>query len=253
MKNPTTRFSDRVENYIKYRPHYPKEIIDYLKSENILKDDYVIADIGSGTGISAELFLQNGNNVYGVEPNKEMREAGEKLLSGYSNFMSIEGTAESTTLEDTSIDLIIAAQSFHWFDSANAKNEFKRILKKGHNTVLIWNARKLYSTQFLSEYEDLIKKYGTDYNEVRHEKTGKLVFDNFFVNGYKEREFPNEQVFDYEGLKGRLLSSSYAPQETHQNYNPMLEELNKIYSKYAENDKVKIEYETKLILGILHV
>lgn len=252
MNNSTTRFSDRVDNYIKYRPRYPKEIIGYLKSNNILKDDYLIADIGSGTGISAELFLQNGNNVSGVEPNKEMREAGEKILSGYSNFMSIEGSAESTTLEDKSIDLIISAQAFHWFDTAKAKIEFNRILKNGRYAVLIWNARKLNSTPFSTEYEKLLIKYGTDYTEVRYDNTNETIFSSFFDSGYMEKEFQNEQVFDFEGIKGRLLSSSYAPAEADQNYSSMLKELNEIFGKYADNNKVKIEYDTKLVLGILH-
>ncbi len=252
MKNSTTRFSDRVENYVKFRPHYPNEIIGYLKSENILKDNYVIADIGSGTGISAELFLQKGNNVFGVEPNKEMREAGEKILSGYSNFMSVKGTAESTTLEDKSIDLIISAQAFHWFDTAKAKSEFKRILKNGRYAVLIWNSRKLNSTPFSTEYEKLLIKYGTDYKEVRHENTNDTIFNSFFDSGYIEKEFQTEQVFDFEGIKGRLLSSSYAPVEADQNYSIMLKELHEIYSKYADKNKVKIEYDTKLVLGVLH-
>ncbi len=135
--NSTTRFSNRVDNYVKYRPHYPAAVIDYLKKEKVLKDNYVIADIGSGTGISSELFLKNGNTVYGIEPNKEMREGGEKYLSGFKNFISINGTAEDTTLKENSIDVITAGQAFHWFDMVKAKKEFKRILKTNGYVVLI--------------------------------------------------------------------------------------------------------------------
>ena len=181
-----------------------------------------------------------------------MREVGEKILSGYSNFMSVKGTAESTTLEDKSIDLIISAQAFHWFDTAKAKSEFKRILKNGRYAVLIWNARKLNSTPFSTEYEKLLIKYGTDYKEVRHENTNDTIFNSFFDSGYIEKEFQTEQVFDFEGIKGRLLSSSYAPVEADQNYSIMLKELHEIYSKYADKNKVKIEYDTKLVLGVLH-
>jgi ubiquinone/menaquinone biosynthesis C-methylase UbiE len=143
--NSTTRFSDRVENYIKYRPHYPPEVIDYLQSQNVLADSSVIADIGSGTGISTEMFLNNGNTVYGVEPNKEMREAAERLLKDYKNFVSVNGTAEETTLKNKSIDIVTAGQAFHWFDIPKSKAEFKRILKDTGYVVLMWNNKQLSS------------------------------------------------------------------------------------------------------------
>jgi ubiquinone/menaquinone biosynthesis C-methylase UbiE len=167
--NSTTRFSDRVDNYIKYRPGYPAEIIDYLKTQNILKADSIIADIGSGTGISTEMFLKNSNTVHGVEPNKEMREAAERLLIGYKNFSSINGTAEETTLPIESIDIITAGQAFHWFDIPKAKNEFKRILKHGGFVVLIWNEKQLDSSPFMNAYEEMLLEFGTDYSEVKHE------------------------------------------------------------------------------------
>ena len=248
--NSTTRFADKVENYIKYRPHYPKEVIDYLKSENILKDDSVIADIGSGTGISAEPFLENGNRVYGVEPNKEMREAAEGLLANYKNFKSTEGTAEKTTLSSNSIDLIIAGQAFHWFDTDKCKMEFERILKPDSYAVLMWNARKLNTTAFLREYENLLLKYGTDYNEIRHENTDDNVFKKFF-RSYSKKIFKNEQVFDYEGVKGRLLSSSYIPPPESPLFQPMLEGLKTIFDKYNLNNKIVVEYDTEVISGKL--
>src|SRR4030095_5805222 len=169
-------------NYIKYRPHYPAVIIDYLKSENILNDGFVIADIGSGTGISTELFLKNGNKVYGVEPNKKMREAGERVLKAYKNFNSIDGTAENTTLTNSSNDLIIAGQAFHWFNHEKTRLEFKRILKSGGHVVLMWNERKLNTTPFLKDYENMLLKFGTDYNEIRHENTDEKIFDKFFTD-----------------------------------------------------------------------
>lgn len=90
----TERFSTRVENYVKYRPHYPSAVIDLLQSECGLNRESIVADVGSGTGILSELFLKHGCSVHGIEPNREMREAGEKLLRDYSNFKSIDGTAE---------------------------------------------------------------------------------------------------------------------------------------------------------------
>jgi ubiquinone/menaquinone biosynthesis C-methylase UbiE len=247
--NSTTRFSDKVDNYIKYRPHYPKEVIDYLKSQNILSDGSVIADIGSGTGISTEMFLKNGNKVYAVEPNKEMREAAERLLKGYKNFLSVNGTAEDTTLSDSSIDLITAGQAFHWFDIPKAKAEFKRILKNNGYVVLMWNERKLDTTPFLRAYEELLLKYGTDYEKVRHENINTEVLNGFFTHGYSAKSFSNGQVFDFEGIKGRLLSSSYVPGEGDKNYAPMIAGLEDIFSRYNESGKVNFEYDTNIYFG----
>jgi len=249
--NSTTRFSDRVDNYIKYRPGYPPEIIDYLIEQHILKADSIIADIGSGTGISTEMFLKNANTVFGVEPNKEMREAAERLLSGYLNFISIDGTAEETTLPNRSIDIVSAGQAFHWFDIPKAKTEFKRILKPSGIVVLIWNEKQLDSSPFMKAYEEMLLKFGTDYAEVKHENIDERTFSSFFDNGYKLKTFPNEQIFDLEGIKGRLLSSSYAPSQGHTDYEPLLEELQRIFDKYSTNDKIRFDYITRVYTGKL--
>jgi ubiquinone/menaquinone biosynthesis C-methylase UbiE len=249
--NSTTRFSDRVDNYIKYRPGYPSEIIDYLKSESILKNDSIIADIGSGTGISAELFLKNGNTVYCIEPNKEMREAAEKLLKDYPNFISVNGTAENAPVPGKYFDLIVCAQSFHWFDIEKVKNKFKHLLVESGSVCLIWNERKINSTPFLSAYEELLNKFGTDYKSVRHEIIDDKKLTEFFDKGYKSKTFPNGQVFDFEGLKGRLLSSSYAPNEHNPHFEPMIEELKDIFERHQHNGNVRFEYDTNVYSGSL--
>jgi len=244
--NSTTRFTDRVENYIKYRPSYPADVIEYLKSEGILKADTVIADIGSGTGLSAEMFLKNGNSVYGVEPNDAMREAAEKLLSAYSNFRSINATAEETALPVNSIDLILCAQAFHWFDIQKVKIEFKRILKPTGRVCLIWNERILDGNPFLVAYEKLLLKYGTDYKNVRHENIDENKLNEFFESGYTMKTFPNKQVFDLAGVTGRLLSSSYTPQYDSPLYEPMLAELNEIFDKNQVNGFIEFLYDTNV-------
>ena len=123
--NATSRFSDRVENYVRYRPGYPPEVIQELKSECGLMASHVIADIASGTGIWTRMLLENGNPVFGVEPNAEMREAGERLLAAFPKFTSVAGTAEATTLADQSVDFVTAAQAAHWFDRERARREFR--------------------------------------------------------------------------------------------------------------------------------
>ncbi len=209
----TERFSSRVENYIKYRHHYPPEVIALLQEKCGLSHASVIADIGSGTGISSELFLKQGCLVVGIEPNREMRKAGEKLLHDFPKFKSMEGVAESTGLESQSVDFAIAGQAFHWFQREKARQEFQKILKPNGWVVLIWNDRQTDSTPFLKSYEELLLKHATDYTEVNHKRIDDPVIAPFFApNNFQKVVFENEQRFDYEGLKGRLLSSSYVPE-----------------------------------------
>lgn len=248
--NSTSRFSDRVENYIKYRPNYPPEVISFLTEKGMLLKSSIVADIGSGTGISAELFLKNGNVVYGVEPNEGMRLAAERLLSDYKNFKSVDASAERTGLESGSVDLIIAGQAFHWFDVEASKAEFRRILKPGGMVGLLWNDRKTEVEGFLKEYEALLQTYSTDYKEVNHKNMDAVIFDAFFGKGkWTEKQFHNEQVFDFEGLKGRLLSSSYAPAKGHPKHESMLAALKQLFDKYQKNNSVIIDYDTRLFFG----
>lgn len=252
----TNRFSDRVDNYVKYRPHYPTEVIDFLRAENILSGDSVIADIGSGTGISADLFLKNNCKVFGVEPNEPMRLAAETILKNYSDkklFVSVDGKAETTTLESSSVDVIVCAQAFHWFNNNAFKTECKRILKPNGNVVLMWNDRRTDTTDFLKVYEDFLQMFGTDYKEINHKNTQeKSQFDNFFGKGnYKEQSFYNYQDVNFEGLKGRVLSSSYMPNEGHADFDHMIYCLKKIFIRYQENGVVRLDYDTKIYYGHL--
>jgi len=248
-KDSISRFSNRVENYVKYRPHYPAEIIDFLKSENIFKIDSVIADIGSGTGISSELFLQNGNIVYGVEPGKEMREAAENIFADHKNFISINGTAENTSLESGSIDIVIAGQAFHWFDQVKAKTEFSRIIKPGGKIIFMWNVKKDDGRGLMKDYIELLVNTSPEYNEVKHENVDEDDFNKFFDRNYRIKKFDNRHELDYDGFEGRLLSSSYVPLKGMTGYDEMISGLKKIYSKHNINGKVTIFYETKLVYG----
>jgi len=249
--DPTKRFSNRVANYLKYRPGYPHEIIEVLKTKCGLTPKSVVADLGSGTGLLSEMFLKEGNRVFGVEPNAEMRSAGEEALVRYPNFVSINAIAERTTLPDHSIDFVTAGQAFHWFNREDARYEFLRILKPHGWIALVWNGFRVEKSPLIAGYQQIVLRYGTDYQEVRREVIG-LNIESFFTPGFcKSASFEYQQIFDFEGLKGRLLSASYAPQADHPDFNPMLEELRRLFEATKKDGKVAFDYDTELYYGRL--
>ena len=247
--NATERFTNRVENYVKYRPDYPREILNLFAAKMNLREDSIIADIGAGTGISAKIFLENGNRVFGVEPNRAMREAAEIFLKDFPRFQAIDGTAENTTLAKSSIDFVIAAQAFHWFDRENARKEFKRILKPEGFVALMWNERQLDSTRFLRDYEKFLIEFGTDYETVRHENITKETLRDFFQTDFDEAVFQNKQTADFDGLKGRMLSSSYMPSADDPRFSEMIKNLESLFATHAESGKIDILYDTKIFYG----
>jgi SAM-dependent methyltransferase len=246
---PTQRFSSRVDNYSRFRPRYPKEILEILKQQCGLTPAFIIADVASGTGMFTRLLLENGNHVFGVEPNAEMRQAGEEYLANYPNFTSLAGAAEETSLPDHSVDLITCAQAAHWFDRDKALSEFHRILRPGGYLVLIWNDRRIDATAFARDYEQLLLKYGTDYGEVKRRDKASTEF--FGSINHKKRVLRNFQDLDYAGLEGRLLSSSYTPQSAHATYAPMKAALKHIFDGHQIGGRVRMEYDTKLYFGQL--
>ncbi len=251
MPDNTQRFSNRVNDYVKYRPHYPASVIAYLEEQYHLDKNKKIADIGAGTGISSILFLDAGYHVAAVEPNDAMRMKSIELLGPNKNFEAINGKAEDTQLATHSIDLIVAGQAFHWFDVSPTKKEFKRILKPTGIVALIWNERQTQSP-FEKLYEALIRKHGRDYVEVGHRNIGPgNIADFFHPHPYDYKIFPNQQVFDFEGLKGRLLSSSYMPALHEPGYDEMIGELKILFDEYEQNNCITIHYETRVYSGRL--
>jgi SAM-dependent methyltransferase len=250
-KSSTARFSDRVEDYVRYRPGYSPEVLDLLRAECELQPSHIVADIASGTGMFTRLLLENGNSVFAVEPNTEMREMGLRLLESYNRLVSVAGTAEETTLGSASVDFVTSAQAAHWFDLPRARAEFARILRPEGWCVLIWNERRTETTPFLLDYEQLLLTYGTDYKEVRHERTTAIIHEFFAPALADERVFDLRQQFDFEGVAGRLLSSSYAPLEGHPSHAPMMQELQRIFRAHASDGKVEFEYNTRVYYGHL--
>lgn len=248
------RFSSRAEDYAKYRPGYPREILGLMSTWCDFSPERVIADIGSGTGLLSQVFLENGNRVFGVEPNAEMRQAGKEFLRQYPRFTSVAGSAEATTLPDDSVDFVTAGQAFHWFDVESIRREFRRILKTGWRVVIVWNERLLGTTPFLREYEELLRQFGTDYARV-HESypRNEQMLEFFGNNEFTSHTLPNFQEFAFDGLSGRLRSSSYAPGPENPQFEPMMQELRRIFDAHQVNGKVRMEYNTRIYTGRLDV
>jgi SAM-dependent methyltransferase len=249
--NPKERFSNRVDDYVTYRPSYPAALIEKVAAIAELAPGRVVADVGSGTGILTRLLLATGSRVIGVEPNAAMRNAAEHALASAANFESRDGSAEATGLPDASVDLVTAAQAFHWFEPRGARAEFARILRPGGNVALIWNQRS--DTPLNREYEAMLDRYAPDYRTVRErDRAAEPKIRAFFAPAAVDlATFANEQRLDEAGLRGRLTSSSYAPTPQSPLYEPLMRELASIYRAHARDGVVVIEYESVLWYGQL--
>jgi len=249
MSDTVERFSDRVENYVKYRPGYPPEVLQLFRDEMNLRPRSIVADIGAGTGISTKIFAANENKVFAVEPNELMRKAAQEFLRDFPNVTAVDGTAENTTIPESSVDFVVAAQAFHWFDETNTRREFARILKENGFVVLIWNERQLDSTAFLRGYENLLIEFGIDYETVRHENITKETLRNFFQTDFREAIFPSAQTVDFDSLRGRMLSASYVPSADNPRFAEIIKNLESLFAEHAENGKIDIIYDTKVFYG----
>lgn len=248
MKN-TERFSGRVENYVRYRPHYPKEIITFLKKSISFTDQWIVADIGSGSGISSELFLKNGNVVMAIEPNQEMRAAAEAQFKKKKKFISLKGTAENTTLPENSVDLIVAGQAFHWFNQRKSKKEFQRISTPNGYLLLMWNERDMNSP-VQKAYHQMLLELAPKYEEVCQQNINEKAIKSFFSpNPFTFHSIPQSQFFDLEGFKGRLFSTSYAPIGIEKEEKILIKRLKKIFDQFNVNGLLEFPYHCKIYCG----
>jgi len=252
MMDPTQRFSSRVDNYVKYRPRYPQEVIDTLVSKCGLSASSLVADVGSGSGSLAEMFLRNGNRVFAVEPNREMREGAQRILRGYPGFCSVEGRAEATSLEPECVDFVVVGQAFHWFDVPRTRREFIRILKPSGWAMIVWNEREYETTPFLIAYDRLLQQYAIDYARARHKSVYDTALGSFFgSSGFTEVTFKYHQHMDFQGVKGRMLSSSYTPEPGHPNHEPLMAGLRAAFLANQVDGRVTLDYVTRVYYGQL--
>jgi ubiquinone/menaquinone biosynthesis C-methylase UbiE len=248
MKRPTERFSNRVENYAKYRPRYPEAALQFIRG--IAPPPAVVADIGSGTGIFTKQLLNAGFEVHAVEPNDAMRGEAERSLKAEPLFHSVKGTAESTSLPDHFADLITSAQAFHWFDRAKAKPEFRRILRTGRWAALIWNERQADASTLGWKYDELLRREAPEYNEVDHRNMRSENIRAFFEPGeVTVKRFSYAQELGREAFLGRLLSSSYVPLMGEPGHQDIVAAAERLFDENAVEGAISLEYETVLFLG----
>jgi SAM-dependent methyltransferase len=250
-KRSTERFTSRVENYVRYRPDYPAGVIPLLQREIGLTPDWAVADIGSGPGNLTRRFLEIGSTVYGVEPNEAMREAGEALLGADNHFISVAGTAEATTLPDTSIDLVAAGQAFHWFDPVAARTEFRRILRTPGWVALIWNRRTTEQSPMLDDYHKMLLAYSNEFEHVsvRDDSAESSMNTLFGDSGYRAFTLPHEQNLNADAFWGRLLSSSYTPLPGQPGHDEIRARSGEIFDTYSEDGVLRFPYVTQVFLG----
>ena len=248
----TARFSDRVDDYVRYRPDYPTALLDWLQRELGVDADWRVADVGAGTGISSKMFLDAGYRVTAVEPNAPMRAAAERWLQAHKNFDAVDGRADATGLADASVDLVTVAQAFHWFDEEGTRREFARILRPRGLAAIWWNSRRLAGTRFLEGYEALLQTFGTDYTKVAERYADDSRMRAWFGAGFRgSASFEHAQRLDFEALRGRLMSSSYAPPAGHPQHEPMLQALRELFDSCAEYGTVSFDYDTRIFAGHL--
>lgn len=250
--NSTGRFSDRVADYVRYRPDYPVAMLEWLQRTYDVNPHWLVADVGAGTGISSKLFLDGGYRVIAVEPNEPMRKAAEQWLGDNERFRTIEGHATATRLDAASVDLITVAQAFHWFDQAATRAEFQRILKPSGLVAIIWNSRRLVGTPFLEGYEALLREYGTDYTSVAERYGDEPQMRAWFGAGYLGMgRFDHGQLLDFDGVRGRLMCSSYAPRAGHPQHEPMMHALRELFDSCAVDGHISFDYDTVIYVGKL--
>ncbi|MGC1872539.1 MAG: class I SAM-dependent methyltransferase [Acidobacteriaceae bacterium] len=251
------RFSTRVDAYREFRPRYPVEVITLMRQQCSLAPSSVIADVGAGTGLLAELFLRHGNSVFAVEPNRAMRSACEELRSQYPKLTCVDGSAEATTLADHRADFVTIGQALHWFHLERARAEFGRILRPGGWCAVIYNERRVGGDAFHDGYEHILREFGTDYESVRSTYPQQKKLKEFFRSSHaapptmQQASFPNSQEFNLAGLTRRILSSSYMPQPEHPRYPEMVQAIEKLFSLCQQGGRVRLAYDCVVTFGHL--
>ena len=249
-QRPTHRFSGRVDAYVRYRPGYPPALLDWLREEIGLSPSWDVVDIGSGTGLFASILLTNGNRVFGVEPNDAMRAAAEQAFAGNLRFVSIRGTAEATGLPDACVDLVSAAQAFHWFEPTSTRPEWKRVLRPDGWVLIVFNSRRIDASPLMRSYDDFLSAHAIDYRDVDHRR---VLGDRLrgFLDDPMEWRHPFTVHHDLAAVKGLSASSSYVPSPDHPAHAAFMAGLERLFDAHAVDGRVEFLYETEAYVGRL--
>ncbi len=245
------RFSNRVTDYVSARPSYPKSLLDLLSAKIGFDSSWTVLDVGAGTGISSKLFLDNGNAVVAAEPNDAMRTAAEQWLANYPKYRSINSPAESIPLEDHSLNLIIAAQAFHWFDPVQFAKECRRLLNDRGSVAIIWNTFEHDSTPAAVEYHGILRSYSLDFEKIVNKwRQSDLLAQTWFTQeSYSYSELRNDQTYDFDQMIARVASSSYMPSRDHPRFESMVDAYRKFHAEFASDGRVTLPCVCKVYLG----
>ncbi|MEM7716989.1 MAG: class I SAM-dependent methyltransferase [Cyanobacteria bacterium P01_A01_bin.68] len=242
--NPQNRFSDRVEDYVKYRPSYPAAAIDRILENFTLP--IAAADIGAGTGISSRLLAARGIQVTAIEPNTEMRSAGIKDATPSVEWK--DGTAENTNLPDASVDLVTCFQAFHWFTPEPTLAEFRRILKPQGRLAVVYNNRDK-NDEFTAEYSRIVREASNNSPAEAKMKSTEPLTETAYFKKFEEYTFVYQQELDLTGLIGRAMSVSYLP-KSGEDYDKLISDFEKLYQQFKnEQGFVYMTYFTSVHLG----
>lgn len=250
---PTERFTGRVEAYRRFRSGYPREIIPMLQEKCALTRESVVADVGAGTGMLSEPFLENGNRVFAIEPNPDMRAACRELLERYPGLTCVDGTAEDTRLGDHSVDFVAVGRALHWFDQSKCRPEFARILREGGWVLLASQGPHNRSEPAIREFQTILKEHGLDYERLRHQYDIENAARRFFEGEFQEAEFPATEEMTYGELEGFALSLSVTPKPGHPGFPAMQKSLKEYYTRHESGGKVRMPMTCKIHWGHLHV
>lgn len=249
-RDPRGRFTNRVDDYIRYRPGYPRELLTWLRETIGLSPSWSVADIGSGTGLLSIQFLEAGCMVYGVEPNAAMRAAAERMFAGHPRFVSVEGSSEATTLPDGSVELVSAGQAFHWFEPTATRREWHRILKPEGFAVVVFNSRLIQASPFMRAYDQYLIDHAIDYARVDHRR-GLAEKLRAVLGEVREHRFPFTLRHRYDDVRGLSMSSSYVPAPGHPQHDAFFAGLRALFDAHAVDGAVEFAYETEAYAGRL--
>ncbi len=251
VTDPTRRFTDRAQAYARHRPAYPPGVLDVLSQDAGVAAGGTIADVGSGTGILTAMLLDAGYRVFAIEPNAAMRAPAEAALGRRHGFVSIDGRAEATGLDARSVDAVIAAQAFHWFDPPRARAEFERILRPGGAIVLVWNERNHDASPVMHGYQEIVRRFSIDPIGLKPHDDRGVIAAFYGPSGFKERVLSYADVLDREALLGRASSASYLPGADHPDRAAMMSELSALFDRCQERGTVRFEFETHVYWGFV--